>query len=133
MRRPGAHEELTDPENEKVLGTLTPEAWRGLSVEAVAAKWYANQVAVARASQEWHPLNPWRVEEVSGLPARPEQRENPLASLIHEARQSSGSIRGEHRKDLKDAIIGAPQQTVGLSVPVQEPVKAEAGQPKRGF
>lgn len=115
MRRPGPHEELTDPENEKVLGTLTAEAWRGLSVEAITAKWYSLDLDVERLVQE---------------------NVNPLELLIHEARQSSGSIRGEHRKDLKEAIIGAPVSTTSLSLPPatsQADASSEAPRARRGL
>lgn len=125
MRRPGPHEELTDPENERVLASLTPDTWRGLSAELVAALWFrlapSESVGVKRASRVWHPARPWTEEEVTGL-GHLLETESLLELLIHEARQSSGSIRGEHRRDLKEAIIGAPKVgAIGLSAQSSEP------------
>jgi hypothetical protein len=91
FRRAGAHEELTDPKNERILGTLTPRSWAKLAVLDARSKFYNAEL-------------------------EPEEIVHPMEGLIRTAIQSSGSIRGEHRKDLVDAIKGASPQTVGLSV-----------------
>lgn len=41
---------------------------------------------------------------------------NPHEKLMAVARVSSGSIEGEHRKDLTTAIVGSPLQQSSLSV-----------------
>lgn len=117
--RPQAHQELTDEENEKILGTLTHETWVGLSVEIVASEWYRLDTDLSY------------LDEIDVSPA---------TRLIHEARLSSGSIGGEHRKDLKEAIIGAPASATNLSVPIVNANGQPTAQnhqpmvqPKRGF
>lgn len=93
-------EELTDRENRRQLGTLTARTWRGLTVEEVAAKWWSLDV-----SDE-------HFERLAAL-------DGPLEDLVEVARESSGAIKGEHRKDVTQALVGAPQlQNLGLSVPV---------------
>ena len=106
------HEELTDARNERILGTLTPRSWHMLSVLATRAKFYDMDID-------------------------PAELEHPMLTLVEEARQSSGSIRGEHRKDLVDAIKGAQPQNVGLSLTGQAPSGAASGNgqapPKRAW
>jgi len=115
--RPTNADEMVDKENSKILGSLTHEAWKGLAVEGVAAKWYS-------------------LETDQELEARLLEAEHPLQHLIDDARQSSGSVGGEHRKDLRDVLIGSPQQATNLSVPI---VNAQTANPtpvpekKRGF
>lgn len=114
MMRPNPTQELTDEENERILGTLTHEAWVGLSVEAIAADWYDLDT------------------DLSALL----KKKAPSVALVKEARISSGSIEGAHRRDLKEALIGAPQAQSNLSVPiaVNPPQEAPPQQPpKRGF
>lgn len=91
QRRAG-YQELTDPDNERILGTLTSRAWGKLAVLSTRSAYY-NQ----------------KLEELGTI--------NPLDCLIHEARQSSGSIKGEHRKDLVEGIRGAqmPKQGLGMA------------------
>lgn len=112
--RPSAHQELTDEENERILGTLTHEAWVGLSVENIASDWYRLDTDL---------------EYLKNI-------KNPAEKLVHEARLSSGSIEGAHRRDLKEAIIGAVPQGGSLSVPIINQPVAQAPQvaeKKRGF
>lgn len=114
MRRPGPHEELTDPENENILATLTPRAWRLLNHKAVKAKFYSDYEGTLIAKE---------VDSLSDI-------------LFHQVLRTSGSIGGEHRKDLKDAIMGARPQTLGLGVSVAqqaESAESESGKPRRGF
>lgn len=110
--------ELTDEENEPFLGTLTHEAWVGLSVEAVASDWYSFDTATNLMNLL--------------------KKSSPSASLVSRALLSSGSIEGAARRDLKEALIGAPQQASSLSVPIinaqpaQTPPPAPQ-KPSRGF
>lgn len=108
MGRKGSTD-LIDPDNTDVLGTLTSEAWRGLAVEEIAADWY----------------------DLDDSPERLAGRTAPLRNLISKARRTSGSVKGKHREDLRDAIIGSPAQSVGFSVP---PLMAgESPERDRGF
>ena len=115
--RPNAVGELTDEENEPFLGTLTHEAWVGLSVEAIASEWYSFDTATNL------------LELV--------KKSSPSSALVSRALLSSGSIEGAARRDLKEALIGAPQTASNLSVPIinaQPQVPPQpAPQPKRGF
>lgn len=95
MPAPG-YQELTDPENERILGTLTHRAWVGLSVEDIASDWYT--------------LDP----DLKYLL----KAENPLSKLVETARFSSAAINGEGRKDLTQALVGSPQQSSSLTVGV---------------
>lgn len=103
-------EELTKPENEKINGTLTPRAWAKLSVLEARAKFYAPG------------MDPAKVE-------------HPMAGLIHTARQSSGSVRGEHRKDLVEGMKAQGGGAVGLSVTSAPaaPANAQGGEAKKGW
>lgn len=112
--RPNPTQELTDEENERILGTLTHEAWVGLSVEAISADWYDLDT------------------DLSALL----KKKPPSSALVKEARISSGSIEGNHRRDIKEALIGAPQGQSNLSVPISVNPQAPeppAQPPKRGW
>lgn len=95
-RRP-SHQELTAEENERILGTLTPRAWAKLSVLALRAEFYNQDFEKAKFVK-------------------------PMDRLVHEARQSSGSIRGQHRRDLVDAIQGVQDPKKGVALPDDEVV-----------
>lgn len=138
MQLDAPHNELTSSrKNEAILGTFQHDFWVGSEVELIAGKWWRlGNIAVrrrsdsplqGRRSQLWHPDHPWHEDEWS-----PDLRElmslpNPEEMLLHAARQSSGSIHGEHRKDLRDAVIGAPKGSAGLSVNVNGPSGDAAG------
>lgn len=114
MRRPGPHEELTDPANELFLGTLTQRAWHLLNGKSVRARWYADYTGERIAKE---------ADSISDV-------------LFHQALQTSGSVGGAHRQDLTRAIIGAQPQALGLAVPTTASAPAEpapAPQPKRGL
>jgi hypothetical protein len=96
-RRRAAHEELTDKKNARILGTLTSRAWRKLAVLEARAKYL-------------------------DLSVPPEKLEHPLKGLIQSAIESSGSIGGEHRKDLVEAIKNSPPPpSAGISIQQQAP------------
>jgi hypothetical protein len=111
-------QEMTDPLNRRVLATLSSKTWHGLAVCQLAADW-------------WRPTN-----DLAYL----EEIQNPLGDLIQTAMESSGAIQGKHRGDLRDVLIGSPQQSLGLSLPIISP-QAPAGpqeanqsaKPRRGF
>lgn len=122
IRKKGSHAEVTDlARNERLLATLTHRSWRGFSVMETRTLLY-ELVDHALATEEHDPLV-W------------EKIEHPMKELLHGARQSSGSVKGEHRKDLVEAIKAAsPPPTVGLSVPPStgnEPAQEEPR--RRGF
>lgn len=50
--------------------------------------------------------------------------QHPMEDLLHEARLSSGSVGGEHRKDLVEAMKAAESQNVGLSLQAPTPTEA---------
>ena len=95
-RRDPHHKELTNPENEKFIGTLTPRAWAKLTVLATRADFYG--------------LN---VEELRELTKK---GVDPVSFLLHEARQSSGSILGEHRKDIVEALKASSEGKEGVGL-----------------
>lgn len=109
MRKRGAEDQLTDPENSDFLGTYTSETWRGLAVEEVCADWYSLD------------FNPRLLAEIG----------SPLKLLVNKARRTSGNIDGKHREDLRDAIIGSPAQSVGFSVPGGNADREETAEPAR--
>lgn len=113
MRRGVAHQELTTDENLKILGTWTSGTWRGFAVEAQAAEWYRLRgESLPGDLKPWHPLRPWKAEEV-GL-SHLMVKDSPLRDLIKEGRVTSGAMNGEHRRDLKEALIGGKPQSVAL-------------------
>lgn len=83
MKEPrSAWEELTDPANERILGTLTNRAWRKMARVMARAQYYDTPVPV---------------------------------DVLHTALQMSGSIGGDHRKDLVEAVRGAPRIVGAMS------------------
>lgn len=113
MRRGIAHQELTTKENLKVLGTWTPGTWRGFAVEACAAEFYKLRAASLPGElKPWHPQRPWNARDV-GLEHLLEL-DSPLRDVIEEGRVTSGAMMGEHRRDLKEALIGGKPQSIAL-------------------
>lgn len=124
MRRGVAHQELTTPENQKILGTWTSGTWRGFAVEMIAAEWYTLRAeSVGGELRPWHPSRPWTPEEV-GLKHLMDF-DSPLRDMLTEGRLTSGAIGGEHRRDLKEALIGGKPSSVPLVGAL--PVQAESG------
>lgn len=122
MRRPGPHQELTDPENEKVLGTLTHRAWWKLNAKRVKARFYS--------------LDNYDLEllDVIDVETQKPVINNPSEDLYHEAIQTSGSIQGKHREDLTKAIVGAQPQVAGVALPMQQSSDSSAkATPKKGL
>ena len=89
--REAPYKELTDPKNERITATLNSRAWAKLTVLATRSAFFSQTLE----GKDW---------------------ENPQDKLIHEARQSSGSIKGQHRKDLVDAMQGVRQGKEGVSM-----------------
>lgn len=119
--RPNPVAELTDADNEPFLGTLTPEAWVGLAVEAIASEWYSFDTAT-----ELHNLI---------------KKGSPSSALVTRALLSSGSIEGKAADRIERAAIGAPATAQNLSVPIvnvppqNAPNESSKGgnPPRRGF
>ena len=116
--RPNPVGELTDEENENFLGTLTDEAWVGLSVEAIASEWYSFDTAT----------------DMMNLL----KKTSPSGALMRRAMLSSGSIEGKARSDIKEALIGSPAQQSNLSVPIVNMQPGQASEapkqpPRRGL
>lgn len=108
MRKTRAtHEDLVDPERERVLATLTPRAWAKLSVLEARSQWYS--------------MTP---EEIVAKDF------DPMDEVLHTARQSSGSIGGQHRRDIVDAMRVSTQPQTGLSLQVGEPREAQPEEAK---
>lgn len=92
-RRKAPHETLVDPELQRILGTFTFPGWKAFAVLEARAKFF-------------------------DLKNDPMNLKHPLAGLIDTARQSSGSIDGEHRKDITEALKAAqPAPAIGLTLP----------------
>ncbi|MHB8586440.1 MAG: hypothetical protein ACYDDF_11485 [Thermoplasmatota archaeon] len=108
MRPHGAHQELIEPENEKVLGTLTHRAWHLLNTRHMRALFFQPQTYFLDITD---PQDPRYV---------PEEHLRDLLSLsprlFHDTLQSSGSIGGQHRADLRDTLK-APTLAAGLEIP----------------
>lgn len=102
------HRELTDPENDLVLGTLSHQTWIGLAVEEINADFY----------RLGNPRNYFRDVGKIRPQAQVGEKVDVGERLIHIARLSSASLNGEGRKDLTAAIVGSPQQSSSLSIPI---------------
>lgn len=99
-----AYQELTDPANVNVLGTLTPRGWRHLNVMRVRSEVLG--LDFDEASLRRRLLG--ETEDGEALPT---------VALVESAFETSGAMGGEHRKDLKEALIGAPVHAFGFGVP----------------
>jgi hypothetical protein len=109
MRKTRAtHEDLVDPDRERVLGTLTSKAWAKLSYLEARSKWYS--------------MTP---QEIADL------EYDPMDEVLHTARQSSGSIGGAHRRDLVEAMRVSSQPQTGLSLQVGQQDREEPGKPEK--
>lgn len=132
MPLPGPHVELTDPENERFLGTLTHRAWHLLNARHQRSKFF---------KPEFYDLDQITCDNhKEGCPSKCPKLVSSLRDLLslspglfHDAIQTSGSIRGEHRRDLKDAIIGAPHVAAGYAVQDPEREEQKAAARKRGL
>lgn len=94
--REAPYKELTDPKNERITSTLNSRAWGKLSVLATRAQFFNLDLETT----DWV---------------------SPQDILIHEARQSSGSIKGQHRRDLVEALQGVREAKRGLAVAEDDP------------
>lgn len=113
------YEELPDKENADFNGTYQPRF--------VAKASTFDLVSQVLTMEEW--------EDNDALLQR--LREVATGSigkqLLSNYIQRTPGIKGEGRKDLKEAIIGAPQDRPALSVSVGSEREAEPQKPKRGL
>lgn len=125
QRRSAAHEEVTDlDENERLLATLTHRSWSGFSVMETRSLLYGLVDAALEAEQRgFYMKDGVKVLLVTkdDYDALWKSVEHPMKELLHVARQSSGAIKGEHRKDLVEAIKAAAPQVQGLAIPQEAP------------
>lgn len=112
--------DLTHEETARQMATLTPKGYRGLVSYSVRTDWFRLTTDLAYLGTA----------------------KNPAEVLVEEATVRSGSVGGEHRRDVRDAIQQAPQSVNGFSLmsgagqpsePAQEAAKAAGGQRKRGW
>lgn len=109
--------DLVHPKTIKQMATLTPRAYRGIVAAAVRSRWY-------KLTTDLEYLD---------------KAQLPLDVLIEEATVRSGSVGGEQRRDVRDAITQhAPQNNTGFALvapPAPEARPADdANAPKRkGF
>lgn len=82
---------LTAPENAAKTGGYTHRSWHKLSVLEARSKFYEST-------------------EKRG------KREHPMKRLVAVARETSGAINGEFRKDLVEAMKAPASPTLGLAV-----------------
>lgn len=113
--RPAPYKELTDPANERITGTLNSRAWAKLSGLATRSLFFSQEFP----TEDW--INPQKEASLEAAWKRPQE------ILVHEARQSSGSVDGQHRRDLVSALQGIAEGKQGLSVVEQEDGMAERG------
>lgn len=118
----GQHGDLFDPDNRDFIETVTHETWLNFAVEEFAAQWYSIDYDDEGELRAF-------LETIEG---------GPIARLLRKARETSGSIGGDLRKDAVDMARGSTPQSVGLSVvqPGQAPQSVpvtEAAPPKRVF
>jgi hypothetical protein len=105
--------DLVHPRTAKQMASLTPKAYRGVVAAAVRSSWYKLST------------------DLSYL----DEAKLPLETLLEELTVRSGSVGGEHRRDVRDAIMGPSSQTgFSLVAPPGEPAKpAEAEGKKKGY
>lgn len=119
--RDAPYKELTDPRNERITATLTPRSWAKLTVLATRSRFFGMDLQ----ADDW--LSPDDTGKVPNAEAEASFLQGMMEHmrtqdiLIHEARQSSGSIGGKHRSDLVDALQGPGEPKQGLSVQDVEP------------
>jgi len=110
------HEELTDKANAEILATRTNEFWKA----AVRYKMRAKVLSIDFDTMEQRLLE-WAKGSPGGL-------------FIDYAIQTSGSIGGEHRRDLKETVIGAPTERGSVNLNIGQPPQAKGEEaPKRKF
>lgn len=94
--------ELTHEETARQMATLTPKGYRGLVSYAVRIGWF-------KLTTDLTYLQTAR---------------NPAEILVEEATVRSGSVGGEHRRDVRDAIQAAPANVNGFSLQAPASVPA---------
>lgn len=114
------YEELTSADNKHILGSLTSRSWHLMNVVAVRAVVLPEILATRHLTDE-------------ALRAKLEGFTHPLQYLVDEAVKSSGSIGGEHRRDLKESLQG--QKPAPMSLVMGQPVngQGEAQEGRRGL
>lgn len=90
-RRSAPHEALTDPRNAAKTGTFTHRSWHKLAVLEARSKFYAPE-------------------------AEPGSQEHPMKKLVTVARETSGAINGEFRRDFVELAKAHATPTLGLAV-----------------
>ncbi|MHB8585234.1 MAG: hypothetical protein ACYDDF_05285 [Thermoplasmatota archaeon] len=121
MKPSGPHLELTDPENKRILATLTSQGWHLLNGRLMRAKFFAPEFwDLSKVTED-------QIRDLLGL----------SRDLYEEAIQTSGAIGAGHRKDLTDAIRGSQATTGGVTIAVPNgtagPEAASERAPRRGF
>ena len=108
--------DLVHPKTKKQMATLTSRAYRGIVSAEVRRAWF-------RLTTDLSYLGDAR---------------SPLDVLLDEATVRSGSVSGEQRRDVRDAIMPAQPQTgfslvAAPSAPSEPAKEAESSGKKRGW
>lgn len=99
------YEELTDKKNERILGTFTHRGWARISMAQARALY----IEVVGGAEDLDDL----VDRIHAFDTE-NGRLVPFEQVLHFALQSSGSIGGRHREDLRDAVQGMRPGKAGL-------------------
>ena len=98
LRKGTPAETLTAKENASKMGTFTHRSWHKLAVLEARANFYKPG------------------QDMKAVP-------HPMKRLVDVARETSGAVGGEFRKDVVEAMKSPQTPTVGLAVPNAQPLK----------